>query len=122
MSVQMFSLSRPVFVQEYNASNNVVDVNEDIQLTDDQIHKLNLQFSEFIHILYPDGEVEVVDVNIDNKCLTVILGSTIIFTEDQHEHIEQEFDRWFVDELAPTWQLDILPHQKWLMLGYRPII
>lgn len=121
MAVQMFTIVRPAVFQEYDDSESVVEVEEDVSLRHDQIQSLTEEFSQCIHTLFPGGDVEILDVQIDNGQLTVIVGSIVLFTPEQIEDIENEFDAWFVEELAPTWLFCLIPHQRWIVLSYRPI-
>ena len=147
MAVHLFHITRPVVSQEYDASGSVVEVEEEVTLTNEQTQSLSEEFSRFIHELYPTGEIEILDVQFDQDPkgqLIITLGSMIQFTPDQWEEVEQEFDHWFVDELArhlvsgpalpsgltysllankltATWQFDLIPHQRWVVLAYRTL-
>lgn len=139
MAVQMFTLVRPAVFQEYDDSLSVVEVEEDVSLRHDQIQSLTEEFSQCIHTLFPGGDVEILDVQIDNGQLTVTVGSTVLFTPEQIEDIESEFDAWFVEEArscsggsaprtrqslrlsAEPWLFYLIPHQRWIVLSYPPI-
>ena len=58
------------------------------------------EFSQCIHTLFPGGDVQILDVQIDNGQLTVTVGSTVRFTPEQIEKVENEFDEWFEKKLG----------------------
>lgn len=114
-----FTLTRPVIYKEYNAADDVIDVEEDVKLTDKQIADLFAQFTPFIQGNRED--TKVVGVNIKDGNIFVTYSSANPITHYELDVLEDEFDAWFVDDGAPTWLYDLIPHKRWMMLGYRPL-
>lgn len=124
-----FNIVRPLIFQEYDRTESVIECEQPVILTTDQVTKLFQQFQHFASAI-TNGEIEdfsenvkivIAEVTFDPKfeTVTVKIRSETQLPEKTIEDIQTEFDAWFVDDAAPTWTFDIIPHKKWMMIGYR---